>query len=409
MWIAPRLDAAPGDEALIATQETQALALLRLVRALTAAGADARPLTWTLITEQARAADDDDPARPAAAGLHGMFGSLAREYPDWRARVCDLEAGTPWPVAEIAELPADGEGPVYLHRRGVWRRLALLPLADDGAAASPYRDGGVYVVIGGGGGVGGMWTEALLRRCRAQAVWVGRSDPGAEMEARLDALAALGPRPVYLRADAADATALTGVRDRVMRDFGRIDGVVLSALTLSDRTLARMDDETLRRALRSKADVAVRLAQVFDVARLDFVLAFSSIQSFARMPGQGNYAAGCLFGDSHARLLERACGGKARVINWGWWADVGAVRSDERRARMNRAGLAGLTAPRAMAALDTLLGGSHRQLALVFLLPGGGASPGCGAARPCDGSGSRVRRRRRRRSRRRPGRPTCPA
>jgi acyl transferase domain-containing protein/aryl carrier-like protein/short-subunit dehydrogenase involved in D-alanine esterification of teichoic acids len=371
VWVAPRLDAAPGDEALIAVQETQALALLRLVRALAAAGADARPLTWTLITEQARAADDDDPVRPAAAGLHGMFGSLAREYPDWRARVCDLEAGPPWPAAEIAELPADGEGTVYLHRRGGWRRLALLPLADDGAAASPYRDGGVYVVIGGGGGVGGVWTEGLLRRCRAQAVWVGRGDPGPEMEARLDVLAALGPRPVYLRADAADAAALAGVRDRVMRDFGRIDGVVLSALTLSDRTLARMDDETLRRALRSKADVAVRLAQVFDVARLDFVLAFSSIQSFARMPGQGNYAAGCLFGDSHARLLERVCGGKARVINWGWWADVGAVRSDEHRARMNRAGLAGLTAPRAMAALDTLLGGPHRQLALVSLLPGG--------------------------------------
>jgi len=66
---------------------------------------------------------------------------------------------------------------------------------------SAYRHNGVYVVIGG---LGEVWTRHMVSRYDADVVWIGRRAPDAEIEAKLDAVAALGRRPRYFAADASD-------------------------------------------------------------------------------------------------------------------------------------------------------------------------------------------------------------
>jgi acyl transferase domain-containing protein/SAM-dependent methyltransferase len=344
-WTAP-----PSDGDL----QGPVLALFRHVQALLRDEADARALALTVLT---RASD------PGHAAVHGLAGSLAREYPQWKVRLVDVEGDG---VPDLAGLPFDPLARPWAWRGGEWLRQKLVPVrAGERTGAAPYRQGGVYVVIGGAGGVGSVWSEWVIRRHQARVVWIGRRPADAAMEARLDTLGTLGPRPLYIRADAADPQALRRARDEVRARCGRVDGVVHSAIVLQDGSLARMPEERFRAALRAKVDVSVALAEVFQDDDLDFVLFFSSIQSFFRAAGQGNYAAGCTFQDAFAQRAAARFRCPVKTMNWGWWGRVGVVASEPYQARMARAGQASIEGDEAMAALEVLLAGPFTQLAFV--------------------------------------------
>jgi NAD(P)-dependent dehydrogenase (short-subunit alcohol dehydrogenase family) len=226
---------------------------------------------------------------------------------------------------------------------------------------------GVYVIVGGAGGVGEALTIHLVEAFQAQVIWLGRRELDSAIEAKLDGVACLGPRPLYVQADAADAASLGQAVGWIKARYPRIDGVVSAALELADRAIFNMDEATFRRVLRSKVDVSCNIAHLFAREPLDFLLFFSSMQSFGRPPGQSNYCAGSTFVDAFsAQLGSRP--GAVRTINWGYWGHAGAAASPEVQARMADAGIGSIDPVRGIAALDELLTGDARQLAFVVRL-----------------------------------------
>ncbi|MDP4822671.1 MAG: polyketide synthase dehydratase domain-containing protein, partial [Aestuariivirgaceae bacterium] len=180
------------------------LEALHLLRAVLAAKGEARRLRWTVVTTAAASAGEPAETEGATAGLHGFAGSLAKEYPHWNVRIADVEDQSQITPADMAALHAykPSEAGILLARRaGHWLEMSLSRLAsapvDQGRA---YRKGGVYVVIGGAGGVGRLWSEDVIRRCGAQIIWLGRRAPDATIAAHQAALGELGPRPEYIRA-----------------------------------------------------------------------------------------------------------------------------------------------------------------------------------------------------------------
>lgn len=375
IWHAPRLS---GDCLVDAEARGSGpvLALFRLMKVLIDLGYDRRDLGLTLLTTEAVAVSEAARSDPAHAGVHGLVGSLAKEYPGWRVRLADLPGAVPevGPVVKQAEavlsLVANLEGNAAAWRGGGWYQRRQLPLDLPTPAAPLYRSGGVYVVIGGAGGIGEAWSAYMIRRYQAQIVWVGRRMQDAAISERLERLSALGgPAPVYISADAADADALGRVRIQVMERFGAVHGIIHSALVLRDMSLARMDEAAFVAPLSAKVDTTAALARVFAGDALDFVLFFSSIQSFNPFAGQSNYAAGCTFADAAARELDRRWSCPVRIVNWGYWGNVGAVTAPEYRARMARLGIGSIEPPEAMAALEQLLGGPLQQIGFVKLDP----------------------------------------
>ncbi|MFI0774448.1 SDR family NAD(P)-dependent oxidoreductase [Streptomyces sp. NPDC021212] len=367
VWIAPDTALEATDAAgLVAAQRDGVLAAFRMVKALLRTRHDARPLGLTLVTRRAVPTHATDEIRPVHAGLHGLFGSLGQEYPNWTVRRLDLDGDTAWP-ADLTALPAHSHGDTWVRRAGQWlgRRLAPCDAAAT-ATGQRYRDGGVYVVIGGAGGLGAAWTEHVVERYGARVVWIGRRERDAEIDAKLSGIRGRG-EVHYLAADATDPTALARARAEVIDRYGRIDGVVQAALVLRDQSLANMDEDTFRASLAAKVDASAAMAEVFADDGLDFALFFSSIQSFTTAAGQSNYASGCTFADAYAHALSGQWPGPVKVMNWGWWGSIGSVASDFHRERMARWGLLSIEPPEGMAALDTLLGGPQRQLSFVKL------------------------------------------
>src|SRR5262249_31689445 len=145
-----------------------------------------------------------------------------------------------------------------------WYRQCTIPLesaSGRAAAAPPYRPGGVYVVIGGAGTIGRAWSEHVMRSVGARLIWIGRRPQDATIPAALDALAALGPAPLYITADATRPEELARAFQLIKQQGLAVNGIVHAAVTLLSGTLADLDEERFCAGLRCKIDLSVHLAQ----------------------------------------------------------------------------------------------------------------------------------------------------
>ena len=353
LWIAPEASA----DRLVEQQEEGVIAVFRAVKTLLDAGYANRKLQWTLVVRNAQS--------PAHAGVAGLIGSMAKEYPQWDVRLVDVESLDAVTARECLTLPFDKQGNALVHRDGAWLREELTPMAALPASSPVYREHGVYVVIGGAGGVGEVWSRFMIENYGAQIVWIGRRALDASIQQKIDALAKIGPAPLYVAADATDAASLERARSTILETHPAIHGVVHSAIVLKDQSLARMDEATFRAGLSAKVDVSVNLDRVFGALGLDFVLFFSSIVSFFKTPGQSNYAAGCTFKDAFARSLGQQRAYAVKTMNWGYWGSVGVVADEEHNKRMAQVGLGSIEPEEGMAALQLLAGSSLAQAALI--------------------------------------------
>ncbi|MDI2032026.1 SDR family NAD(P)-dependent oxidoreductase, partial [Saccharopolyspora sp. TS4A08] len=365
IWLAPEAPLPPtGAAALTGAQETGVLAAFRMLKALLRAGSDSRELGITLLTRRAVPTCPDDPVEPAHAGLHGLFGSTAREYPHWQVRRADIEGadvdGDEWP-ADLTTLPGSPDD-VWVRRNGQWLRRRLVPAESAAAPAETYRRDAVFVVIGGAGGLGAEWTRHVVEHYGATVVWIGRRERDEEIERKL---ASIPGEVHYLTADATDPVALRAAREQIIARCGPIRGLVQAALVLRDQSLARMSERDFRAGLAAKVDAGAAAAEVFGDDPLDFALFFSSLQSFTTAAGQSNYAAGCLFADSYAHHLAQHWSCPVKVVHWGWWGSVGSVSTEFFARRMRGWGLRSIEPAEGMAALDELFAATQRQLSYI--------------------------------------------
>ncbi|UED76955.1 SDR family NAD(P)-dependent oxidoreductase [Brevibacillus sp. DP1.3A] len=366
MWVAPDSSVeSVKEESLMNDQERGVIQVFRLIKALLALGYQTRDLGWTIITVQALAIYKKDTVHPTHASIHGLIGSMAKEYPNWKVRLVDLGAHTDWPLRDIFALPADAHGNAWAYRGHAWYRQQLMPVQSPFISQTVYRQHGVYVVIGGAGGIGQAWSEYMIRTYQAQIIWIGRRKKDESIQNKINQLAALGPAPLYIDADATDRESLQSAYEEIKKQYAKINGVIHSAIVLLDRSLANMDETTFRAGLVPKVEVSVRMSQVFGEEPLDFVLFFSSINSFTKSPGQSNYASGCAFKDAFAHQLAEEWTCAVKVMNWGYWGSVGIVASKGYMERMEQIGIGSIEPSEGMEALEALLSGPMNQVALM--------------------------------------------
>ncbi|UJF34762.1 SDR family NAD(P)-dependent oxidoreductase [Paenibacillus hexagrammi] len=366
IWIAPYAPLGSlMEESFIEKQNQSILSLFRTVKALLKLGYGGIDLNWSVITTQAQPVHKNDHVNPIHAGIDGFIGSMAKEYTNWKIRLLDLEADCSWPIDEMFALPWDSRGNPVAYRGREWYSQKLVAIQPVNRDRTSYKKGGVYVVIGGAGGIGEIWTDYMIRTYQAQIIWIGRRPKDEAIQTKLDQLAILGVSPHYMTADATNQKELQQAYEEIKRKYTGIDGVIHSALVLHDQSLANMEEESFRAGLAAKVDISVHIAQVFHQEPLDFVMFFSSFNSFTKAFGQSNYTSGCTFADTFAHQLSLEWPCAVKVMNWGYWGSVGIVASKAYRERMEQAGIGSIEPPEAMAALETLLAGPLDQIGFI--------------------------------------------
>ncbi|MBX3711493.1 MAG: SDR family NAD(P)-dependent oxidoreductase [Lysobacter sp.] len=355
------------DDGVIADQSLGILQALRIARALVALGHETRALRWDMIAPGSIPTHRTDAVDPTHAGLQGFSGSLAAVYPSWAIRLIDAPAAETAALDGLDRLPLLPRNNCHALRGAGWYRQRLIEVETPAAESpSPYRDGGVYVVVGGAGGIGELWTRHVAARHRARVVWLGRRPLDEALRAKIDAIAAVGPAPLYLQADATDPLQLQAACAEIRSRFPAVHGVVHSAVGAFDQSLKTIAEADFRAVLAPKIDLSVRLAQAFDGEPLDFALFFSSNASFVRGAGMSGYSAGCSFKDAYAQCLAQRWSCPVKVVNWGYWTvGAGDAISDAMKHYFHESGYRPLDADEAMQALDTLLAGDFVQLSIT--------------------------------------------
>ncbi|MEU5534964.1 SDR family NAD(P)-dependent oxidoreductase [Streptomyces sp. NPDC020362] len=320
-----------------------------------------------------------------AAGLHGLFRSIAREYPDTLARIVTVPDTAPTAVADalLAELLTPEPVPVVLRTAtGVRHGFELVPAplgplgstgagpAGDGtaeAAALGLDRDSVVLLVGGARGITAKFATALAAASRCRIELLGRTpaptapEPPATAAARtpvelraalaadgtlrpaeinraaelilaqreisdtLAELTALGSRARYRSVDVRERDAALQAVKEIHAEQGRLDGVVFAAGVIEDRLIAEKSPESFRRVYGTKtAGAAALLAALEDLPGAPaFTVLFGSIAAVLGNRGQADYAAA---NDALERLgadwADRT-GHRTLTVHWGPWAPSG--------------------------------------------------------------------------------------
>ncbi|WP_206600466.1 SDR family NAD(P)-dependent oxidoreductase [Chromobacterium sphagni] len=357
-------------------QEYTTIAWLRCIKALLAQGYDQRALDVFVLTQDCEQPPLQREINVWGSGLSGLTQSLAKEYPQWRIRNVDIggadmdgDAGARKIAEMLGREPASATGFPVAYRGGVRYEHRIAPLAMPAGSPPAFVAGGVYVIAGGAGGIGRVATEHLLRHYDARVVWLGRSAVNDAIREQLDRFAGSGGSVEYLQVDITSQAQLERARDTVKARYGRINGVLHSAIVLRDQSLGAMDEGRFRESLDPKVAGSAALGQAFINEDLDWLGFYSSMQSFLAAAGQSNYAAGCTFKDAYARALGRACAFPVFSINWGYWGSVGVVANEVYRNRMASFGIGSLEPADGMGMQEAVVAHAIPQVLAIKLAP----------------------------------------
>lgn len=355
----------------MAHQGRTVLLMTRLCQALMAMPGRGRGARMVVVTNDVQQLDVETAWNPFAGGLLGLTHVVAAELPGLGVAAVDASAadlssteGVACVAEIVARLSPATSGDEYAVRAGAVMRKEHVGAVMPAVCSAPeaFSTGGTYLVVGGAGGLGLAVAQMLVEQCSARVHLVGRRSVEAltpDVRAALDA----SPRLTYMRGDVTDETDMRTAVQFAAGAGGRLDGVVHAAFVMGDGVIAGLSEEDLFRTLAPKVAGSVALCRALRDVEVDRLVFFSSAISFTGARGQGAYAAASSFMDVYARYAAARQDRRVTVLDWGFWGEVGAVATDEYRARMAEQGVTGLTTVEGLAALTTAVGSRLRQVA----------------------------------------------
>ncbi|MFH9613919.1 SDR family NAD(P)-dependent oxidoreductase [Streptomyces pratensis] len=243
---------------------------------------------------------------------------------------------------------------------------------DNRPAVTPWKDGGVYLITGGAGGLGQVFAHDIAKRVPgARIVIAGRSPRDTHKDALLDQLRLHGAEAVYTQADMAVRDDVTALVQDTLERYGRIDGVLHAAGFTSDAFAIRKDADEFSRVLAPKVAGLVHLDEATQDADLDFLVAFSSVAGALGNVGQADYAAANAFMDAYAAhrntLVERGeRRGRTLSVAWPLWAGGGMhVDAPTERSLRERFGLVPLRDEEGLRALYLAMASPSDQVMVL--------------------------------------------
>lgn len=342
LWHAEQRGAATDD--LSDALDSGVNSVLAIARELGRQGATV-PRRLFIVTRSGHQVLGHEAVRPASAALLGPAKVIPLEYSNLAVQVIDIDrSGDEERALLDMELRARPDRELVAlrgcHRWGF--SVEPVPLTKPRPESVPLKRGGVYLVVGGLGGVGLSIARHLAEQYDARLVLVGRSgrpDPAAapedeELGRRAAVLAEIEAAAGAVHIFRADATSESQMREVVNEaevQIGPIDGVVFTAAVLDDAgAIHSRTREEMQRVTAAKIEGTIVLDRVFAERQLDFILLSSSIATvlYHNRFGQVGYVTANTFVESY----PAAAVGPSRMVVAAWddWLEYGlSVRATQ--------------------------------------------------------------------------------
>ncbi|WP_370936710.1 SDR family NAD(P)-dependent oxidoreductase [Amycolatopsis sp. cg13] len=296
-----------------------------------------------VLTRGARDVTGADLVNPASATVTAFAEVAPIELPVLRVRHLDLGPGDRATGALLAELRAIAGDPIVALRGGrrwVPEHQPVPELSE--VDSTTLRQQGVYLITGGTGGIGITVAEHLAQRVAARLVLTSRHGLPPEHEwdalgetgrlgravAAIRRMRAAGAEVEVVAADVSAAEDLARVREVLIGQFGRLDGIVHAAGVAGGQMIEAWDRAEAERVLGPKLLGASLLRAAFGDLSPDFLVLCSSTSALVGAPGQVDYSAANAYLDACAGAAD---GWPVRrlAVNWGRWLEVGMAVETE--------------------------------------------------------------------------------
>ena len=347
--------------------ESMEYAVFRGVKKIQNSSFNRKGAQLTVFTRNTQKVTTTDKIMFNGGGIVGIIGSLAKEQPTWNIGMIDLGDSSKisdWNL--LLDQASNKKGAVVAYRNSFLFTSELLPWDAEKSIPSKIKKGGVYVLLGGAGGIGRVTSEYLIKKYNACIVWLGRRDKDEQMERYINEVSIGNNKPTYIQCDATKIEDLEIAYKKIKSIYPSLNGVFHSAIVLNDRLIKNMDENAFKIAFEPKSIATHNLFEVFKNEPLDFVCFYSSIQSQVNAVGQSNYSAGCTYKDSYAHALQQKRENtNIYTINWGYWGEVGIVSSKDYKEKLAASGLGSINATEGMQILEQVLSGEQKQLAAI--------------------------------------------
>ncbi|MBO0856872.1 MAG: SDR family NAD(P)-dependent oxidoreductase [Chloracidobacterium sp.] len=358
-----------GDASVVEESQQQGVfSLLRLFKALGKKRYAHDTLRFSIVTNNVHQVNPDDVIIPYAATLHGFVRAASKEFPQWIINSVDINGRDGISSKTVNLLNSisikDGSGALSL-RDGRLYVQSLEPADLPAFETIPLRFNGVYLIIGGAGGIGLELARHLAEKFKARLILAGRGNLTPSQTRKIAEIENCGGEALYVKADASNRGSLSEALTKARARFGDINGVFHSAIVLEDSLIESMEESALRRVLDPKVFGSVNLHQEFHGRTLDFMLFFSSALSFTGNAGQSNYTAACAFKDAYARFIGQSESYPVKIINWGYWGTVGVVATESYNRRMAAHGLHSIESEQGMKSVEVILANRLQQVIAI--------------------------------------------
>ena len=204
-----------------------------------------------------------------------------------------------------------------------------------------YKQGGVYLITGGLGGIGYRVAKYLATEFHARLVLIGRSivdskSPSVDEELSLkqqkivDELNELGAEVMLCRGDVTDADQLRAILNQTKSRFQQIDGVFHAAGIAGNTLIHGCTRQQVAAVLEPKVNGIFALDEALGDERLDFLVCFSSVSAVFGGIGQVAYSAANAVLDAYAHSKEGDSLRPTVSINFDAWKDTGMASFREK-------------------------------------------------------------------------------
>ncbi|MGQ4677947.1 SDR family NAD(P)-dependent oxidoreductase [Paenibacillus polymyxa] len=309
------------------------------------------------------------------SGLSGLLKTARLENPKLIGQLIEVEQGES-AESMLAKLEENSRSSVdgWIRYEGVQRKTACWSRFESSRPEEklPWRDGGVYLITGGSGGLGLLVAEELVRRTQAATlILTGRSPLDGNRQTRLKELESLGARVVYKQGDITDRNTVTSLLESIQKEFGRVHGIIHCAGIIHDNFILKKSREEFIEVLGPKVQGLVHLDEASSGQDLDFFVLFSSISGSMGNPGQADYATANAFMDAYAAyrntLVEaQQRRGRTLSIRWPLWKEGGMrIDADTEKLMRQNMGITPLQTESGIQALYQCLTSSKDQVMVL--------------------------------------------
>lgn len=276
--------------------------------------------------------ESKDIKNPVYYGVTGFAKTMSQENPKYNFKTIGVDNNSSDYLKKIAldEVMAKDEAIEikYANSKRYIKVISQVKSPTPWPDEITIKENGNYLITGGLGGLGLIFSEYITNKHKVNLFLTGRSKLTDNKKEQIKTLESKGSKIYYIESDITQKSDITNLFKTIKEKVEKLDGILHCAGVLRDSFLTQKSWDDFKTVLAPKVPGTTYLDEEFKESPLDFFILFSSVAAVTGNSGQSDYAYANSFMDHFTEYRNNLVkkgkrSGKTISINWPLWDSEG--------------------------------------------------------------------------------------